>query len=67
MSTADYEDPEDVIVEARNSANALYSVPYYTLCSPNNRYEFDKFTPRQTRIFDSLINIHKSNMERAKQ
>jgi prolyl-tRNA synthetase len=31
MTTADYEDPEDLVVAARNSADELYSVTYYEL------------------------------------
>lgn len=70
MSTADYEDPEDLVEEARNSANQLFSVTYYELMcvgvSCDDRYiKFDQMTSEESKIYDSLLNVRSKNFNRA--
>lgn len=70
MTTADYEDPEDLVEEARNSANQLFSVTYYELkCDGYGcdrfRVPFDQMTSEESKIYDSLLNVRSKNFNRA--
>ncbi len=71
MTTADYEDPEDLVRAARNSANELFSVTYYELyyTSSWNSYciKHDQMTPEESKIYDSLLNVRSKNFNRAIQ
>lgn len=63
MTTSDYEDPEDVIREAKRTANELYGKPTYGLviCTAfdcfNRVYKtnYGSMTTEERHIFDSLL------------
>lgn len=61
MTTSDYEDPEDVIREAKRTANELYGKPTYGLrvlnCfeCPIYRTNYGNMTTEERHIFDSLL------------
>lgn len=69
MTTADYEDPEDLVVAAKRSADELYSVTYYELYVDGfggpHYIKFDQMTPEETKIYDSLLNNYNKNFNRA--
>ncbi len=60
MAAGDYEDPEDVIEQAEETASNLYSVKIKglnMLVGGNSYWEFippDQFSPEQKIIFDKL-------------
>lgn len=71
MTTADYEDPEDLVRAANNSAYELFSVTYYELYYDDGwkpyRIKLDQMTSEESKIFDSLLNIRSKNFNRAIQ
>lgn len=71
MTTADYEDPEDLVRAAKNSADKLFSVTYYELYYDDgwkpHYIKLDQMTPEESKIYDSLLNIRSKNFNRAIQ
>lgn len=70
MTTADYEDPEDLVVAAKRSADELYSIVYNELkCSgagcDRMTIPFDQMTTEESKIYDSLLNVRSKNFNRA--
>lgn len=70
MTTADYEDPEDLVEEARKSADQLFSVTYYDLSCRGfgcdvQYIKFDQMTSEESKIYDSLLNVRSKNFNRA--
>lgn len=70
MTTADYEDPEDLVVAAKRSADELYSIVYNELkCSGGGcdrmTIPFDQMTTEESKIYDSLLNVRSKNFNRA--
>lgn len=68
MTTADYEDPEDLVAAAKRSADELYSVTYYELYVHgwNQQYvKFDQMTTEESKIYDSLLNVRTKNFNSA--
>lgn len=69
MTTADYEDPEDLFREAKVSANELFAVDYYNLnCRgfgcPRMVIAFDQMTSEESKVYDSLLNVRSKNFNR---
>ena len=70
MTTADYEDPEDLVREAKQVALSLYGVEYYQLACRGNgcrrmSIAFDQMTTEESKIYDSLLNVRSKNFNRA--
>lgn len=70
MTTADYEDPEDLVEAARTSAKELFSVEYYDLSCRGfgcdvQYVKFDQMTTEESKIYDSLLNVRSKNFNRA--
>ena len=70
MTTADYEDPEDLFREAKVSANELFAVDYYDLSCRGfgcdvQYVKFDQMTTEESKIYDSLLNVRTKNFNSA--
>lgn len=60
MTTSDYEDPEDVIREAKRTANELYGKETYGLCvvditRTDCKSNYANMTMEERQIYDSLL------------
>lgn len=62
MSGGNYEDPEDVINAAKNIAMDLYGVETYNMLRDGYFVRFEKMTPRESLIYDSLLKVRTRNM-----